>query len=131
VFGGSLRIRRREEMREDDNDHGGTRLTADAAVSVSASPELSHDVPELVITIDPNGPSGIEHALAFALDHGLVVAGVTERCPDCVRGLQPSTHLDDEQPMRLCSTCDGGGVIATEDQPLSEASGAVPSAAQK
>jgi hypothetical protein len=42
-------------MREDDNDHGGTRLTADAAVSVSASPELSHDVPELVITIDPNG----------------------------------------------------------------------------
>jgi hypothetical protein len=35
-------------------------------------------------------------------------------CPDCVNGLQPSTHVDEEQPMRLCSTCDGSGLAENE-----------------
>lgn len=55
----------------------------------------------------------------------------TKPCPDCTKGLQPSTHVDEEQPMRLCSTCDGSGVIENPDQPLSEASGSIRSAAQK
>jgi hypothetical protein len=37
-----------------------------------------------------------------------------KKCPDCVLGLQPSTHLDDEQPMRLCGTCDGSGELDPE-----------------
>jgi hypothetical protein len=34
-----------------------------------------------------------------------------KKCPDCVQGLQPSTHVDDEQPNRLCETCDGSGEL--------------------
>ena len=33
------------------------------------------------------------------------------KCPDCVKGLQPSTWVDDEQPNRLCHTCGGACVV--------------------
>lgn len=33
------------------------------------------------------------------------------KCPDCVQGLQESTHVDEEQPTKLCSTCEGSGEL--------------------
>jgi hypothetical protein len=41
------------------------------------------------------------------------------KCPDCVNGLQHSTWVDEEQPMRLCSTCDGCGEI-DDDEPCDD-----------
>jgi hypothetical protein len=65
---GVVKMRRFEDVNEwnlDDNDHGGTSLTAVEGVSVSASPELAHAAP----THTP-GPWSIEDVY----DHEIMIA---------------------------------------------------------